>query len=87
MYIRIFGGLDRGGQWGLGQDARLVEKALRYAASQLRGSSAVQLRIEHCDPVTWGGRTEPADLQIHLEIPCRLAMPWASFNVAVVNPE
>jgi hypothetical protein len=35
----------------------------------------------------WGNRTEPADLQIHLEIPCRVAMPWASFNVAVVNPE
>jgi hypothetical protein len=85
MYIRIFGGLDRGGQWGLGQDARLVEMALRMAASRLRGG--LSLRIEHCDPVTWGGRTEPADLQIHLEIPCRLAMPWASYNIAVVNPE
>jgi hypothetical protein len=87
MYIRIFGGLDRGGQWGLGQDARLVEMALRLAASKSRGSSLGALRIEHCDPLTWGGRTEPADLQIHLEIPCRLAMPWASYNVAVVNPE
>ena len=87
MYIRIFGGLDRGGQWGLGQDARLVEMAIRLAAARLRGSLSQALRIEHCDPVTWGGRTEPADLQIHLEIPCRLAMPWASYNVAVVNPE
>jgi hypothetical protein len=87
MYIRIFGGLDRGGQWGLGQDARLVEMALRLAAGKMRGTSSHSLRIEHCDPVTWGNRTEPADLQIHLEIPCRVAMPWASFNVAVVNPE
>ena len=85
MYIRIFGGLDRGGQWGLGQDARLVEMALRLGAAKMRGSPS--LRIEHCDPFTWGNRTEPADLQIHLEIPCRLAMPWASYNVAVVNPE
>lgn len=87
MYIRIFGGLDRGGQWGLGQDARLVEMALRLAAGKMRGASSQSLRIEHCDPVMWGNRTEPADLQIHLEIPCRIAMPWASFNVAVVNPE
>ena len=87
MYIRIFGGIDYSKQWGLGQDARLVEMAVRLAASRLRGPSSSSLRIEHCDPVTWGGRTEPADLQIHLEIPCRLAMPWAPYNVAVVNPE
>jgi len=27
------------------------------------------------------------DIQIHIEIPCRAAMPWAQTNLVVINPE
>jgi hypothetical protein len=45
------------------------------------------MRIEHCDPLTWGSTADKADIHIYLEQPCRLAVPWAGYNIIVVNPE
>lgn len=100
MHIRIFA-RGAAARWGLGQDAGRVESVLNYLRLRGSGSSggrkgvtgggagaaAAAWNIEHCDPVTWGNKTSAADLHIYLEQPCRLAMPWATYNVVVVNPE
>lgn len=78
MYVRIFGPRI-GAQWGIGQDARLVESVVRGRNDRMR--------IEHCDPLTWGSTADKADIHIYLEQPCRLAVPWAGYNIIVVNPE
>ena len=78
MHVRIFGSAGAA-SWGLGQDARLVESVVR--------SRNDKMRIEHCDPLTWGSAADKADIHIYLEQPCRLAVPWAGFNIVVVNPE
>ena len=73
--------------WGLGADAKLVEQMLRI------GNSAGTYRIssiDHIDPTSFYGsprKPQTVDLQIHLEVPCRAAWPWASYNIVVVNPE
>ncbi len=87
MFIRIFAGGN--GRWGLGHDSRLVESVLKQVRLGMRNAvkAGADWKIEHCDPVTWGNRTTPADLHIYLETPCRMAFPWASYNVVVVNPE
>ena len=79
--------LSRSSQWGLGQDSKLVEQVLKeimLSHKQYRLES-----IDHMDPVSFlGGRAPKAvDLHIHLEMPCRAAMPWAKTNILVVNPE
>lgn len=78
MHVRIFGPAAAA-TWGIGQDARLVESVVRGRNDRMR--------IEHCDPLTWGSTADKADVHIYLEQPCRLAVPWAGFNVVVVNPE
>ena len=73
--------------WGLGTDARLVEQVLR------EGNSAGAYRIssiDHIDPTSFYGsprKPQAVDIQIHLEVPCRAAWSWASYNIVVVNPE
>jgi hypothetical protein len=73
--------------WGLGADAKLVEQMLRI------GNSAGTYRIssiDHIDPTSFYGsprKPQAVDLQIHLEVPCRAAWSWASYNIVVVNPE
>lgn len=74
--------LTRSTHYGLGQDVRIVEQILRE--STLSGNYAVQT-IHYEDPVKYVGKK--TDIQIHLEIPCRLAWPWAKINIVVVNPE
>lgn len=78
MHVRIFAPRV-GSLWGIGQDARLVESVVRGRNDRMR--------IEHCDPLTWGSTADRADVHIYLEQPCRLAVPWAGYNVMVVNPE
>jgi hypothetical protein len=87
MLIRIFAGGN--GQWGLGHDSRLVEAVLKQIRLGMRNAvkAGADWLIEQCDPLTWGNRTTPADLHIYLEVPCRLAFPWAAYNVVVVNQE
>lgn len=73
--------------WGLGVDARIVEQALREmnAGGHLRIES-----IDHFDPMSFVGsprKPRTVDVNIHLEVPCRAAWPWARANLVVVNPE
>ena len=82
--------------WGLGQDAKVVEQVLREScvpSSASSGGKAGSLRIEsidHIDPTVFYGsarKPQPVDIQIHLEVPCRAAMPWAKYNIVMVNQE
>jgi len=69
-------------QYGLGQDARIMDGVLRELNAGLV--------IKHKDPVTFVGKGAlPAvsDVHIYLEVPCRVAYPWASINIVVPNPE
>jgi len=39
-------------------------------------------KIEFCSPVKWDpSQTGPGDIHIYIDIPVRLAIPWAAFNV------
>ena len=84
MKVRIFGGNGR--KWGLGVDAQLVGELLERMR-EVRGG----IQVEHCDPVMWipkaGGEDGVADCHVYLEVPSRLAVAWARYNVLVVNPE
>lgn len=75
--------LSRTSQWGLAKDAAWVEQVLResHATRALTIAS-----IDHMDPIEFVN-PKPVDIQIHLEVPCRLAWPWAKYNIVVVNPE
>ncbi len=75
--------LCRKSQWGLAKDAAWVEQVLREAHAT-RTLSIVS--IDHIDPIECIN-PRPVDIQIHLEVPCRLAWPWAKYNIVVVNPE
>ena len=81
---------DKGGDtpaWGLGVDARIVEQALR----EMNAGGHVRIdSIDHFDPTSFVGsprKPRPVDVNIHLEVPCRAAWPWAKANLVVVNPE
>lgn len=75
--------LSRTSQWGLDTDAKLVEQAFReaHALKWLRVAS-----IDHLDSYQFTN-PKPVDIQVHLEVPCRQAWPWAKRNIVVVNPE
>jgi len=80
----------RGGDgpaWGLGQDSKIVEQVLREMHA---GGHASISSVDHIDPVGFVGsprKPRAVDIQIHLEVPCRAAFPWARYNIVVVNPE
>jgi hypothetical protein len=75
--------LSRTSQWGLQQDASFVEQVLR----EMNSTRALNIAsIDHLDPYTLH-TLNPVDIQIHLEVPCRLAWPWGKYNIVVVNPE
>jgi hypothetical protein len=80
-HVRIFG-WKKG--YGLVQDSAVLGRLLE-------GWRTPRLRVEHCDPLTWMPPREAtgsvANIHIYMENPCRLAMPWATYNVMVVNPE
>ena len=73
--------------WGLGQDGKLIEQALRE--TNLAGTKVDS--IDYMDSITFYGnlRVQPrvVDIQIHLEMPCHAAMKWAKINILLVNPE
>jgi hypothetical protein len=76
---------DKG--WGLGQDAKVVEMALRgtHAGGHCRVAS-----IDHLDATSFcgsGRRPRVVDIHIHLEVPCRAAWKWARYNIVMVNQE
>ena len=73
--------------WGIGQDARIVEQVLKEAAISL--SCRIE-SIDHIDNMSFYGgsrKPRPVDIQIHLEIPCRAAWKWATMNIVIVNQE
>lgn len=72
--------------WGLYQDYKIIEQMLREcnAGNHVRIDS-----VEHIDPFQFFEARKPAvaDIQIHLEQPCRAAWAWGKQNIVVVNPE
>lgn len=67
-------------QYGLGQDARILDGVLRDLGAA----------IKHKDPVTFVGKgalPTVSDVHIYLEVPCRVAYTWAAVNIVVPNPE
>ena len=57
-------------QYGLGQDAKLLELTLR----ELAATGKSRVLVTHKDPYTYVGKDKPsyADVHIYLEVPCRL---------------
>lgn len=72
-------------QYGLGQDAKLLELTLR----ELAATGKSRVLVTHKDPYTYVGKDKPsyADVHIYLEVPCRAAFPWAKENVVIPNAE
>ena len=79
--------LSRTSSFGLGQDAKLLEQVLREIT--IKNKRYTIKSIDHLDPLQFvgGRRPQSVEVQIHLEQPCRAAMPWAQTNLMVVNPE
>lgn len=75
--------LSRTSKWGLDTDAKLVEQVFREAHT-LKSFSISS--IDHLDSYQFTN-PKPVDIQVHLEVPCRQAWPWAKLNILVVNPE
>jgi len=70
MFIRIFATEDPGIQKYL--NFLLLEKGLNK-----------QWEIQMCDPMTWS--PSPGEIHIHYDVPLRLAIPWARYNVFVTD--
>jgi hypothetical protein len=76
MLIRIFAAEETG-----------FDKYLNFLRMEMGGGRAWEIQM--CDPMTWlpgtSGAPGPADINIHVETPLRLAIPWAKFNVFVTD--
>jgi len=73
-------------QYGLGQDAHIMELTLR----EMMATGKTNVKITHADPYLYIGKgTVPqiADIHIYLEVPCRAAFPWSKVNIIVPNAE
>jgi len=73
--------------YGLSQDARIIEQILREASA---GGSIKIDSVEHGDAYTYGTgnrATGAVDINIHLEVPCRMAWRYGRINIVVVNQE
>lgn len=73
--------------YGLSQDARIIEQILREATA---GGSIKIDSVEHSDAYTYGTGTRAfgaVDINIHLEVPCRMAWRYGRVNIVVVNQE
>ena len=74
MLIRIFG-----------EDTHGLGTAMKFLSLKMHTKGGAEWLIENCDPVTWGNRTGPADLHIYIGVPCRIAFPWAAYNIVIVD--
>lgn len=74
--------------YGIGNDAKLIEQVLREINATNGKKSRIK-SIEHVDSLGFVGGRKPSmvDINIHLEIPCFSAMIWAHTNIMIVNPE
>lgn len=72
---------NRANNGGIMKDAKLLESALKEAA---RAAGEQMGKVRHLDP-----REVPVmcDVIIHLEIPYYAWMPYARYNIMMVNPE
>lgn len=66
MYIRVFSAEDRG-----------VGAYLNFLRLEMSGGA--HWTVEFCDPNAWLPASV-ADLQLHIDTPIRLAIPWGRFN-------
>jgi glycosyltransferase involved in cell wall biosynthesis len=69
-------------KYGLGKDAAILENALKERSLK---SDSVKLSIMHLDPRT--AQIPFADVAFHIEVPCRLAIPYCKKHYFIVNPE
>ncbi len=85
MLIRIF--VTAGPKGGLATDVLIIQKVLRQV--KLRLGAREEWKYEIVDGQVWGIRdaTAIADINIHMEIPIRVGMPWGRVNIAMVNAE
>lgn len=76
MLIRIFATEETG-----------FDKYLNFLRMEMGGGRSWEIQM--CNPTTWlpgtSGAPGPADINIHVETPLRLAIPWAKFNVFVTD--
>ena len=70
------------GAYGLSKDIEILETALKERALK---ATDINLMIEHLDPRTT--KIPWADVAFHIEVPCRLAIPYARKHYFMVNPE
>ena len=70
------------GAYGLSKDVEILETALKERALK---ATEINLMIEHVDPRTT--KIPWADVAFHIEVPCRLAIPYARKHYFMVNPE
>ena len=68
--------------YGLSRDVEILETALKERALK---ATEINLQIEHVDPRTT--KIPWADVAFHIEVPCRLAIPYARKHYFMVNPE
>jgi hypothetical protein len=84
MLIRFF--VSQHEKGGLATDVTVLQKILRHV--KLRMSAREDWNYEVVDGLTWTNQAGTiADMNVHFEIPIRMGMPWAKFNVALVNAE
>ena len=69
-------------KYGLSKDAEILETALKERAAK---TGDVNLMVHHVDPRT--AQWSWADVAFHIEVPCRIAIPFARKHYFMVNPE
>ena len=72
MLVRIFAFQDVG-----------IDRYLNFLRLEMGNGSAWQ--IEHCDPIKWS--PSPGDIHIYIDVPVRIAVPFAKFNIFTTNME
>lgn len=86
LNVVIFSQAAGNQQYGLGQDAKLLEAVLR----EMNATGKNKINFKHKDPHTYVGQGSIptlSDVHIYLEVPCRAAFPWAKVNVIIPNQE
>ena len=68
MYIRVFSV----------RPMEALDKYFNFMKAELKPSG---WKVDYCDPMKWSPSDVAADLNIHIDFPLRLAVPWARFNV------
>ena len=70
MQIRIFAAPND-------EMAKGLDKFINFLRIQEKGDHT--WKVEHCDPMKWGPCN--GDIHIYIDVPVRVAVPWATYNV------